>query len=154
MMDLPDYIPLKNFKHMRISLLVCLFSISVVVWSCKSKDSEREAVDDSGKTPAEIMDEKIMDIHDEVMPKMGELYRQKKRLTQKLDSATTEQKQKIELAIQELDSAMTGMNVWMRQYEPDSADVEKAEEYFDGEMKKVSKVKDDILKSLDDASKF
>lgn len=139
---------------MRIFVFVCLFSISLVVWSCKSKDAEREAVEGSEKTPTEIMDEKIMEIHDEVMPKMGELYRHKKRLTQKLDSASTEQKQKIEVAIQELDSAMTGMNVWMRQYKPDSADVEKAQEYFDSEMKKVSKVKDDILKSLEDASKF
>lgn len=139
---------------MRIAQFLFLISIPLFVTCCKGNDSEQGVHDSSEKTAFETMDEKIMEVHDEVMPKMGELYREKKRLTQKLDSVSTEQKQKIEVAINELNSAMTSMNVWMREYKPDSADVEKAEEYFNGEMKKVSKVKDDILKSLEDASKF
>jgi hypothetical protein len=139
---------------MRTSSFVWLLSLTLVVCSCKAKDTEQEVVENSEKTATEILDEKIMEIHDEVMPRMGELYREKKRLTQKLDSTSAEQKEKITVAIQELDSAMDGMNIWMRQYRPDSADVERAEEYFDKQMNKVSKVKDDILKSLEDASKY
>jgi hypothetical protein len=137
---------------MRITPIIWLLAVTFIL-SCKSKDPEQEAVEaDTEKTVSEIMDEKIMDIHDEVMPRMGQLYREKKRLSQKLDSVSVEQKEKIQLTIQELDSAMDGMNIWMRQYKPDSADVERAQEYFDNQMKKVSKVKDDILESLEDAS--
>lgn len=136
---------------MRLFIVIIALSATVIFSSCSKTNNDQETVSES---PAAGLYDSVMAVHDEVMPKMGSLYMQKRRLTAKLDSVSAEQKVVLESTIQQLDSAMTGMNVWMRGFhEPDSTlDVDAAREYLRQEMVKVEKVKTDMLKSLEKAS--
>jgi hypothetical protein len=107
------------------------------------------------KSNQELYDE-VMQVHDEVMPKMEDLYKAKLALNARIlnnpDLAEIEKKQ-INEQIAQLDSASEGMMIWMRQFNPlpDSLGEDKARQYLEGEKKKVQKVKDDILQALKDA---
>ena len=136
---------------MRLLSTTLALSVMLAVTSCSTKNSEQETIGDS---PNQALYDSVMAVHDEAMPKMGSLYMQKRRLTAKLDSVSTEQRVLLEQTIQQLDSAMTGMNVWMRGFhEPDSTlDARAGREYLRHEMEKVQKVKAAMLSSLEKAS--
>lgn len=140
-----------KFHSMRLSLTTLAFSSILVMASCSKKNEEQQPTVDS---PNLALYDSVMSVHDEVMPKMGSLYMQKRRLTAKLDSVSADQKVILENTIQQLDSAMTGMNVWMRGFhEPDSTiDAEAGRAYLQREMDKVQKVKADMLTALEKAS--
>jgi hypothetical protein len=95
----------------------------------------------------------VMAIHDEVMPKMNDLYRAKASLQERLakEELPDSQREEILSKIAQIDSASEGMMVWMREFEPvaDSEGEDKAREYLEGELVKVTKVKDDILNALE-----
>ena len=107
------------------------------------------------KSNQELYDE-VMQVHDEVMPKMEDLYKAKvalkARLLDRPDMPESEKKA-INDRIAQLDSAGEGMMVWMRQFNPlpDSLGEDKARQYLQGERQKVQKVKDDILNALREA---
>ena len=107
------------------------------------------------KSNQELYDE-VMQIHDEVMPKMEDVYRVKivlkTRMLDSLDLAESE-KEAINQRILQLDSASEGMMVWMRQFNPlpDSLGEDKAKQYLEIERQKIQKVKEDILRALKDA---
>ena len=92
----------------------------------------------------------VMKIHDEVMPKMNDLYSMKdslNKLVTALPAKATAEKEKLEAEIKKIEEASEGMMVWMREFNPpaDSAGIEKVTEYLNNEMKKVQVVKDNIL---------
>ena len=64
-----------------------------------------------------------------------------------------EKKTAIESAIVKLDSASEGMMIWMRKFTPpsDSTSEEKEKEYLEDQKVKVQKVKEDMLKAIDNA---
>ena len=100
-----------------------------------------------------------MDIHDEVMPKMDDLHRYKKTFQSELTNNATiteARKTQLETVIVKLDSAGEGMMVWMREFDPipDSEGEDKAKQYLENEKKKVTKVKENMLKALDEAKKL
>jgi len=101
--------------------------------------------------------DEVMKVHDEVMPKMNDLYKIKKGLQQKLEETkdlSEEKKKELETAISKVDSASESMMVWMRQFNPlpDSLGEERAREYLEDEMQKVKKVKEDILEALSNSN--
>jgi hypothetical protein len=107
------------------------------------------------KSNQELYDE-VMQVHDEVMPKMEDLYKAKVELKGRmLDNPDMPESEKkaINDRIAQLDSAGEGMMVWMRQFNPlpDSLGEDKARQYLQGERQKVQKVKDDILNALREA---
>jgi hypothetical protein len=107
------------------------------------------------KSNQDLYDE-VMQVHDEVMPKMEDLYKAKVELKARtLDSPDIPESEKkaINDRIAQLDSASEGMMVWMRQFNPlpDSLGEDKARAYLEGEKQKVQKVKEDILRALKDA---
>lgn len=99
-----------------------------------------------------------MEIHDEVMPKMNDIYKKKEQLKDRLakePNLPEEERKEIEASIAELDSASEGMMRWMREFNPpseESASEEEVREYLEKEMEKVKKVRDDILNALKDES--
>lgn len=100
--------------------------------------------------------DQVMEIHDEVMPKMNDLYKAKVELNNRLsDSArvTPEEREAIRQKIAHLDSASESMMVWMRQFNPvpDSAGKEKARAYLEAELVKIRHVKEDIQRALEEA---
>lgn len=115
------------------------------------------------------MEKEVMDIHDAVMPKMGEIMALKKGLTKKiaqLDSMQQEGASSSTLA-QERQQAMdisarlsradSLMMDWMYQYRGDSAKAlpaSEALEYFKVEKEKMVNVQENTNKSTQEAREF
>ena len=102
----------------------------------------------------------IIGVHDEVMPKMGELMSlQKKALAQAdslyaQDSTATAQIESMRTLAGQLDQAYDGMFVWMRQYslEEEGKTPEEIKTYLDDQLLKVIQVNTEIKVALDQAS--
>ena len=103
-----------------------------------------------------VQREQIIAVHDEVMPKMGQLKSMEKAALQKveeLQSSDVPNLEKIEslknLASQ-LNLAYEGMFVWMRQYSTEDGEQapEQIKAYLDEQLVLVSKVNEDIKAAL------
>ena len=131
------------------------FSLIVFVWGCGQKSHEHdqhtdESLDHNGN---QALYDEVMKVHDEVMPKMNDIYKLKEELKNRIaneQALTDEQKKEIESTIIQLDSASESMMVWMREFNPvpDSVGEEKAREYLENEMERVKKVKENILEAM------
>ncbi len=100
--------------------------------------------------------DEVMNVHDEVMPKMDDIYKLKEQLKKQIADApdmVQERRKAVETAILRLDSASDGMMVWMRNFNPlpDSLGEEQARQYLEDERKKVTQVKEDMLEAIEEA---
>jgi hypothetical protein len=131
----------------------------VMIWSCGQKsnddhhDHEGHELEEGGN---QALYDEVMKVHDEVMPKMNDIYKLKGQLKETIDNTpglAEDKKKEIESIIVRLDSASEGMMVWMRKFNPlpDSLGEEQAKEYLEGEMEKIKKVREDVRKALEDA---
>ena len=102
----------------------------------------------------------IIGVHDEVMPKIGELMSLEKKALAQADSlfaqdstASTEIEAMRSLAGQ-LNQAHEGMFVWMRQYSLDEEGKtpEELKTYLDEQLVKVNQVNADIKAALEQAA--
>jgi uncharacterized membrane protein len=128
--------------------IVTLILIIVSIFSCGPQKSENE-----------LLEEKVIQVHDEVMPRIGNLKSQKNKLEKKAESLEESavsddyQKQINELrsAAADCDHAYDEMFVWMRQFKKDVEGMTEEEEkaYLENELEKVEKVKKDILQALE-----
>ena len=103
--------------------------------------------------------DEVMAIHDEVMPKMDDIRRYKKDFQAEIannSNITEARKTQLESSIVMLDSAGDGMMKWMRAFDPiaDSEGEEKAREYLEDQKNRINKVKEDMLKALEEAKKL
>ena len=103
--------------------------------------------------------EEVIAVHDEVMPKMGQLKTLEKsslQLAEELANSSEPDSAKI-LALKELagelDQAYEGMFVWMRQYdvEDGAKTPEEVKTYLEEQMKKVTLVNEEIKSVLQKA---
>jgi hypothetical protein len=155
---------------MRTTLLKTLLPVMLVmIWSCGQKSNDdhhdHEGHEHEGHDPDTHREEEggnqalydeVMKVHDEVMPKMDNIYKLKGQLKEKIANTpgmADDKKKEIEGIIQQLDSASEGMMIWMRKFNPlpDSTGEEQAKEYLEGEMEKIKKVRDDVRKALEEA---
>jgi len=114
------------------------------------------------KVDHEAMKDKVLDAHDEVMPKMGQLVKLKKQVLAKaneLDSASVEASELKSLAT-DLENAYQGMMSWMHDWSDKSgpfvngeAKSDEITAFYEAEQKKVDKVKSDINASIAKAEK-
>ena len=140
---------------------VILLVVSILALSCGQKQGDHTEPDHGAGDTTEqegnqALYDEVMKIHDEVMPKMNDLYTLKEELKKQITGTTEmaeEKKKEIEQTISKLDSASEGMMVWMRNFNPlpDSLGEEQAREYLENEMEKVKKVKEDIQEALEQA---
>jgi paraquat-inducible protein B len=113
---------------MKTFLSIFIMSAILLV-ACEEKPKETD-----------VLYNKVMEVHDEIMPKMGDIMKLKKQLKEKLaelDTATEIDRAKIddiERAIADLDNSHEEMMGWMRQFDRD----------FEG------MVNEEILKYLND----
>ncbi len=124
--------------------VLSLFMLSLV-WSCGQKTKDNQTLYDE-----------VMKVHDEVMPKMDDIYKLKQALKKQMADSSNlavEKRKTIEAAILRLDSASEGMMVWMRNFNPlpDSLGEEKARGYLEDQQEKIKKVKEEMLKAIDEA---
>ena len=132
--------------------------LAVLLLAACGKPSEHSDHDDSseGDNPNEALYNQVMDVHDEVMPKMEDIYKLKKDLQEQI--ATTpdmvvERKRQLEAIISNLDSANNAMMDWMHKFSPlpDSIDQEKAREYLESEIERIREVKELMNESIEKA---
>jgi hypothetical protein len=132
-----------NFPYFLILILVVFFQ------SCGNKQLEEN----------KLLREKIIAIHDEVMPKMGQLKSLEKsavQRTEELQNSESFDLAKIDslktLALK-LNKAYEGMFVWMRQYSTEDGEQspEQVKAYLDEQFLLVSKVNEDIKSALEEA---
>ncbi|MFT4536091.1 MAG: formate dehydrogenase maturation protein FdhE [Saprospiraceae bacterium] len=117
----------------RIVLFLCLVGLFT---SCRDKST---------------LEKKVMNVHDEVMPKLGELNKDKKKLQTILANSTDESvKTTLQEAITSLEKADEGMMDWMAEYKLPS-DISSQEVYLKNEMMRITKVKTDMLQSMSNA---
>lgn len=98
----------------------------------------------------------VIAVHDEVMPKMGQLKSLEKEAIQKTeelngqDSTQSVKILELRTLASELDQAYEGMFVWMRQYEAEDGDQspEQIQAYLNEQMVLVTKVNEDIKSAL------
>jgi hypothetical protein len=143
-------------KNILLTLLVAiLFSLSGCGQKSNDHGHEHHGQEEE-KSPNQSLYDEVMDVHDEVMPKMDDIYKLKEKLKKQLAEAPTmveEKKKDLEKTILQLDSASEGMMVWMRNFNPipDSLGEEKARKYLEEQKAKVTKVKEDMLKAIEEA---
>lgn len=133
-------------------ILTCAAFIVAVACQQKAEEHQQESHDIEQNAPNQALYEQVMAIHDEVMPKMNDLYKRKTTLKTRLalPGISEAEKDQITLKIARIDSASESMMVWMRQFDPvaDSEGEEKARAYLEAELVKVKKVRQDILEAL------
>jgi len=132
-------------------LIACLL-LSAAGCQQKSGDHKNDSHDSSEIGGNQALYDQVMDVHDEVMPKMNDLYKVKTTLKTRLEMPGTAESEKegINEKIAVIDSASEGMMVWMRQFNPipDSLGEDNARAYLENELVKVKKVREDILEAL------
>lgn len=120
-----------------------LLACSLLLVAACQKDSNQALYDE------------VMAIHDEIMPKMDDLYRAKMALQQRLDSAAVDDAGREEIArkIAQIDAASESMMVWMREFNPipDSEGKEKAREYLLEERARIQEIREKMLEALEQA---
>ena len=136
------------------SLLIS--TVFLVLISC-GKTSDHTGHDKSedgtsGEANQALYDQ-VMDIHDEVMPKMEDIYKMKIELLEKIANTpgmVEEKRKELEAIISNLDSTNNAMMDWMHNFNPipDSLDQEKAREYLETEMERIKKVRDRTIEAL------
>lgn len=125
--------------------------ISLVIFSACGKSLSKE------EKEAKILEQQItevMAIHDSVMPKTGEIFKLKKKLSSFESSLTDSiQLQKIFRCKNLLVEADEAMMTWMHEFrEPDSMlSFQEKLQYYQEEKKKITDVKIKMLSSIDSA---
>ena len=106
----------------------------------------------SKKEELQTLKSEVMAIHDEVMPKMGELRRTRKDLLLQADSlmeTNPERAAMLTTVADEIGNANEGMMQWMRAYEPEFEGTdEEIKQYLEDQKVAIQKVKDDMNGSL------
>ena len=143
---------------MNLNLTSILLAILLFAGGCKQKTQAHDEHHHHNEeaTGNKALYDEVMKVHNEVMPKMDDIYKLKGQLKKKISETPgmpAEKKTAIESAIVKLDSASEGMMIWMRKFTPpsDSTSEEKEKEYLEDQKVKVQKVKEDMLKAIDNA---
>lgn len=148
----------------KMSKIFGIFVIGFFIIGCnpgeKQDTQEENQIPDEEVAEKELNDE-VMAIHDEVMPRMDELMRLKGKLQAKVDSIRTSEgdttfistlRERI-IAIRKADSAMM---TWMRQFKvvDDSVNHEQRMEYLSNEREKIITVREMMTQAIDSAQQF
>jgi len=141
-----------------VLLILCFLALSCG----KNKDNESTGkLNEANLSEAEITNIQkqhedslysvVMGIHDEIMPKMQDIFNIKTALENKL-SNSDEINDSIRLIIEELDQAESGMMDWMRSFRPDkTVGHDSLMQYYRSEKEKIEKVKKEMETSLEKA---
>ena len=141
------------------TFITIAFALSFLIISCNQQKSE-----DNIYLEAEQVFDKAIEIHDEVMPLMGDIMKLQSILKEKKENISEEETiREINESLQYLEDAHSSMMDWMRNLTqiPDQADTDPEAPDFisSGEMlaiqerslEEVKKVKTAILESIEQA---
>ncbi|SNT16436.1 hypothetical protein SAMN05421640_2598 [Ekhidna lutea] len=106
----------------------------------------------SKKEELQNLKDEVIDIHDEVMPKMGELRRTRKDLLLQADSlmeTDTDRAAMLTTVANEIADANESMMQWMRAFEPEFEGTdEEIKKYMEDQKVSIQQVKEDMNSAL------
>ncbi len=106
------------------------------------------ACSDARQKMTDALDQQVMKVHDEVMPKMGKVLELKKQINQKIDSCATQGcKDSLQKISYMLTKADEDMMQWMRAFER-PAGLDTAVQYYKSQMEAVVKVKQEVEQGI------
>ncbi|SMD32109.1 hypothetical protein SAMN04488029_0449 [Reichenbachiella faecimaris] len=136
----------------RINNVLISGLIALTVVACNSEKKEQQALFDE-----------VMLVHDEVMPKMGNLRALASELSQKADSLaldsltdSSEEINEMRSLSKKLKDANEGMMEWMRKFEQVKEGTPHGEviQYLKEQRESIQKVRDDMINSKNEAEKY
>lgn len=141
-------------------IIALLLSSALLIGACapQKKDQSSTKVEEKGLDSVEQYFKEVMAIHDEVMPKMGEINRLKRTIKRALEEdqsaleATTAEKMKT--ALIQLEAADSLMMEWMASFNPGFEKAKKAADesivmdFLTNERERISTVRDRMLESI------
>ncbi|WP_460638306.1 hypothetical protein [Larkinella harenae] len=139
------------------TVLLSSATVLFLATSCQPSDDQKSI---------EKMQDQVMVVHDEVMPRTGELMDLKEKISLRIDSLSkitpsseaTQTRQQQGIAInQALTAADSVMYDWMNNYNADTLrgmDETQAKSYLDEELKKITVIKTQINDGINQAKKF
>jgi len=138
---------------------ILFFLLVLALFSCQPSGKESKEIDSKpGVVTLDSLKKEVLAIHDEVMPKMGQLMKTSKALITLADSVSSSDSIRASTlmeAANDIDLANENMMVWMRNYEP-AFEGSEAEilAYLTKQKKEIQKVKDDMEGSLANGRKM
>jgi hypothetical protein len=124
----------------------------------KAADTEKEKQEQVSQDKWDVAYKEVMGIHDEVMPRMGEINRLKRTIQEKLETGQgkmgTELEKTMNTAVAKLEAADSLMMAWMATFNDGYKKVKKKAqdqevmEYLEKEKEKITIVKDRMLESI------
>ncbi len=135
-------------------MLISVGVMSIILTGCGSQSSDSsDSTTDQEISELREIERNVMEVHDEVMPKMADLNNIIKRLkTSREDiEESAEMTAKIQTAIADLVAADSLMWDWMYNYKrPDyEGDLDSARMYLVSEQERVTVVKESMLSSME-----
>ncbi len=132
----------KHYKYLLFSLLF------LFLFSCTSKEKQIES-----------LKSEVIDIHDEVMPRMNEVMQLKKELVERgnsIDSSQIETLAEIQSHILYLEEADEEMMNWMRNYDPEMKDMTEEEKiaYLKKEKVSIKLVKQIMMSAITESKLY
>lgn len=140
-----------------IRIVGYLLSMSLFLAACGDGGSAEQNAEELAAASKQMQDslwQQMMNVHDEVMPQMGEMNRVSQDLKAKAAELEDEaQSEPIEEVAESLDQAHEGMMEWMSNLQPlDKVRAEmgtdEVNSYLKAETEKIAKVKEDMMTSL------
>ena len=134
-----------------------------LIYSCNPSDQNNQGEAIENDLPPEERAEKnlqdeVLGIHDEVMPRMDELMRLKEQLIIKVDSLTNleednNQVAELQVKIEQLRKSDSAMMTWMRQFKAvrDSVSHEERINYLTKEKERIEMVRAMMQEAIKDA---
>ncbi len=144
---------------MKVTYLISILAIALASCNQSGKQEHHASDASTGDNPNDVLYDQVTDIHDEIMPRVEDIYQLKKQLQDKIAAAAdmaADKKQELEQVIAQLDSADRSMMDWMHTFRPlpDSVDQEKARAYLESEMEKIKKVKELMNETIERAKEL
>ena len=122
-------------------IFLLLISFSLGMMSCKNDQPMEKAED-------QLLHDKVMAIHDEVMPKMSDIHRLKKELRAEIDSTQQEELESITRQLVLLNDADESMMDWMHELKIPEERTAKIE-YLEGQVPLIENVRDKMLAAIE-----
>ncbi len=130
------------------------FTLLTLIWLMSCDEKKKEAKD--------VLYDQVMEVHDEIMPKMGDIMKYKKQLKIKMEGLAAdpemnaEKIEKVKQAITELDNSHEDMMAWMREFNPDFEGMvtEEVMQYLNEQKVKIEQVGKETYAALNSAEEL
>lgn len=147
---------------MKYNLIKIVFPalLALVLFSCGKPSGENQTTGTTTDSTdiKKILYDQVMEIHDDVMPKMDDIEAMKRKLKEQIANSPNmvdEERKKLERRIVNLDSVGEMMWDWMHRWEPvaDSLTIDQARDYLESEMEKIKRVREAMLAIIEEEKK-